>query len=73
MSARPRTLGELKETGYQSRSVKEELGANLRSALQNGEILFPGIIGYDRTVIPAIVNALLAGHDFILLGLRGQA
>jgi magnesium chelatase subunit I len=70
---RIRTLGALKASGYQPRSVKQELRDNLRERLRGGGPLFPGILGYDRTVIPAVVNALLAGHDFILLGLRGQA
>jgi len=68
-----KTLGALKESGYRSRSVKTEIRDNLRARLKNGGPLFPGILGYDRTVIPSVVNALLAGHDFILLGLRGQA
>ncbi|MEM7049824.1 MAG: magnesium chelatase [Acidobacteriota bacterium] len=68
-----KTLGELRATGYQPRTVKAEMRANLRRKLAAGETLFPGILGYERTVIPGIVNALLAGHDFILLGLRGQA
>ena len=70
---RPRTLGELVASGYRPRTVKEELRDNLRRALAAGEPLFPGVLGYERTVIPGIVNALLARHDFILLGLRGQA
>jgi len=71
--ARPKTLGELKASGYAPRTVRQELRANLRAALRDGRRLFPGIVGYERTVIPGIVNALLAGHDLILLGLRGQA
>ncbi len=71
--SRIRTLGALKASGYRPRSVKQELRDNLRERLGVGGPLFPGILGYDRTVIPAVVNALLAGHDFILLGLRGQA
>jgi len=70
---RPKTLGELKESGYRPRSVKREIRENVMRTLRNGGELFPGIIGYDRTVIPAIVNALLARHDLVLLGLRGQA
>ena len=70
---RPTTLGELKASGYRPRSVKQEMRDNLRARSRAGEPLFPGILGYDRTVIPGVVNALLAGHDFILLGLRGQA
>ncbi len=70
---RPSTLGALKASGYTPRSVKTEVRANLRARLKAGGPLFPGVLGYDRTVIPSVVNALLAGHDFILLGLRGQA
>jgi magnesium chelatase subunit I len=70
---RPATLGELKASGYRPRSVKQEIRDNLRARLRSGAPLFPGVLGYERTVIPAVVNALLAGHDFILLGLRGQA
>jgi magnesium chelatase subunit I len=70
---RPRTLGELKATGYQPVGVKEEMRRNLVRKLQTGEPLFPGIVGYDKTVIPQIVAAVLSRHDFLLLGLRGQA
>jgi magnesium chelatase subunit I len=70
---RPHTLGELKASGYQKRTIKEEVRANLVKKLRAGERLFPGIEGYDESVVPQIVNALLAQHDFILLGLRGQA
>lgn len=73
MSTRIRTLGELRASGYRSRSVKRELRENVRRKLASGEALFPGVLGYERTVIPGILNALLAEHDFILLGLRGQA
>ncbi len=73
MSERPTTLGALRETGYKPRTVKQELRANLRRKLTQKEEIFPGILGYERTVVPVIVNALLAEHDFILLGLRGQA
>ncbi|MBA3354131.1 MAG: sigma 54-interacting transcriptional regulator, partial [Blastocatellia bacterium] len=68
-----RTLGELRASGYVSRSVKDEMRANLIYKLQSGERLFPGILGYDESVVPQIVNAILAKHNFILLGLRGQA
>jgi magnesium chelatase subunit I len=68
-----KTLGALRASGYRPRPVKQELRDNLRERLAGGGPLFPGILGYDRTVIPSVVNALLAGHDFILLGLRGQA
>ena len=70
---RARTLGELKESGYRARSVKDELRANLISKLRSGKKLFRGIVGYDETVIPQLVNAILAKHNIILLGLRGQA
>ena len=73
MQNRPRTLGELRASGYRSRSVKDELRANLITKLQSGEPLFPGIIGYDDSVVPQIVNAILSRQNFILLGLRGQA
>jgi magnesium chelatase subunit I len=74
MSASPQTLGELrKQTGGRTRSVKQEVRDNLVKKLQAGEQLFPGIIGYDETVIPQLVNAILSRHNFILLGLRGQA
>lgn len=71
--SRPARLGELRQSGYCVHSVKEELRTNLIRKLNNNEQLFPGIIGYDTTVIPALVNAILAKHDIILLGLRGQA
>jgi magnesium chelatase subunit I len=67
------TLGELRTSGYRVRSVKDEMRANLLTALAGGQNVFPGIHGYDRTVIPAIQNAILSRHDIILLGLRGQA
>src|SRR6266550_2726507 len=75
---RPRTLGELKgipdfDPRGASRSVKDEIRRNLLRALEKGETLFPGVHGYEDTVIPQIVNALLSRHNFILLGLRGQA
>ena len=71
--SRPRTLRELKATGYRQRSVKDELRDNVIARLRAGGPLFPGIIGYEHTVEPQIINALLSRHDFILLGLRGQA
>lgn len=72
MTKQTKTLGELKKSGYQSVSVKEEMRRNLIKKIQSGEKLFPGILGYDKTVIPQLVNAILAKHDLILLGLRGQ-
>ena len=68
-----KTLGQLKKSGYVSRSIKDELRANLIKRLKAGESVFTGILGYDETVIPQIQNAILGKHDFILLGLRGQA
>jgi len=70
---RPNRLGELKASGYRPRSVREEMRANLIQILRAGEPLFPGVIGYENTVEPQIINAVLSRHDFILLGLRGQA
>ncbi|HEX7677401.1 MAG TPA: AAA family ATPase [Thermoanaerobaculia bacterium] len=67
------TLGELRASGYRITSVKDEMRRNLLAAIARGETLFPGIHGYERTVIPAIHNAILSRHDIILLGLRGQA
>lgn len=72
-STAARTIGDLRALGYAERSVKDELRENLIHRLGSGEPLFPGIIGYDQTVIPELINALLSKHDFILLGLRGQA
>ncbi len=68
-----KTLGELKKSHYQSVSIKDEMRANLLRKLAAGEAIFPGIIGFDDTVTPQIVNAILSKHNFILLGLRGQA
>jgi magnesium chelatase subunit I len=73
MSYRPTTLGELVEAGYRHRSVRDEMRENLLAMLGRSESPFPGILGYERTVVPALVNAVLARHDLILLGLRGQA
>jgi len=75
---RPTNLGELKQTEWASparmrRTVKDEMRENLICLLQNGSPLFPGIVGYEDTVLPQLVNAILSRHNFILLGLRGQA
>src|SRR5262249_678069 len=70
---RPSTLKELRESGWQSKSVKREIRDNFLRALRSGEELFPGIIGYENTVIPEINVALLAGHDLLFLGEKGQA
>jgi magnesium chelatase subunit I len=74
----PRTLGTLRQSSFSearlaNRSVKDELRANLICKIQRGETLFPGIVGYEDTVVPQMVNAVLSRHNFILLGLRGQA
>jgi magnesium chelatase subunit I len=70
---RPSTLKELRDSGWQSKSVKREIRDNFLRALRSGEELFPGIIGYENTVIPEINVALLAGHDLLFLGEKGQA
>lgn len=67
------TLGELKASGYQPKSIKEELRQNLIARLQKGETTFPGIVGYEDTVIPDVERALLSKHNILFLGLRGQA
>jgi len=69
---RPATLGQLRETGYTTRTVKQEIRANLLDRLRSGEPAFPGIVGFDDTVLPELESALLAGHDLVLLGERGQ-
>jgi len=69
----PRTLRELRDARYQPLSVKDELRLNLIKRLRSGQKLFPGIVGYQDTVIPQLINAILARHNIILLGLRGQA
>jgi len=68
----PATLGQLRDFGYVSRSVKQELQAGLLARLRVGETAFPGIVGFDDTVLPELEAALLAGHDLVLLGERGQ-
>jgi len=74
----PRTLGELRNSPWaepplRGRSVRDEIRSNLLTQLESGEELLPGIVGYEDTILPQLVNALLARHHFILLGLRGQA
>jgi magnesium chelatase subunit I len=71
--SRPRTVGELKASGIGTLPVKDEIRSNLIRKIRDGERLFPGIVGYEDSVVPQLVNALLSRHDFILLGLRGQA
>lgn len=70
---RPTNLRDLRRSGWRSRPVKHELRDNLVEALRRGEELFPGIVGYGDTVIPEVVNAVLAGHDMLFLGEKGQA
>ncbi len=72
-ATKPTTLRQLRESGWNSRSVKEEIRQNFMRMLSRGEELFPGIIGYDNTVIPEINLALIAGHDMLFLGEKGQA
>ncbi len=79
MTSQPKTLGELRNSSNWSeqrlanRSLRQELRENLLCRMEKGETLFPGVHGYDDTVIPQIINAILSRHHFILLGLRGQA
>ncbi|MBX3389774.1 MAG: magnesium chelatase [Phycisphaeraceae bacterium] len=70
---RAKSLKALRASGWKSRTVKSELAANLTCALRSGDTLFPGIVGFDSTVIPEIINAILAGHDMLFLGEKGQA
>src|SRR5881628_1162746 len=74
----PKTFGELRGSPYHAlhsggRTVKDEMRVNLLEKLRKGDTLFPGIVGYDETVVPQIINAILSKHNMILLGLRGQA
>jgi magnesium chelatase subunit I len=68
----PATVGALKASGWASRTVKAELRANITAALRSGDELFPGIVGYDSTVIPEIITGILSGHDMLFLGEKGQ-
>jgi len=70
---RATTIGELRAAGYPDRTIKEELRENLLARLRAGDELFPGLVGFDDSVLPAIERGILAGHDLILLGERGQA
>ncbi len=70
---RPRTLGELRASGYRMESVKDEMRRNLIAKIRRGEPLFPDILGYEETVVPQVQNAILSKHDMLFLGLRGQA
>ncbi len=71
--SRPATLGELRSSGWVSRPVKEEMRRNAIARLRSGEPLVAGVVGYEDTVIPQLANAILAGHDVVFLGERGQA
>ena len=73
IAAAAQSRGQLLASGYRSRSVKDELRQNLLRAKRTREPLFPGILGYEHSVIPQVENAILSRHDFLLLGLRGQA
>jgi magnesium chelatase subunit I len=73
MAHRPQTIGELRQSGWESRPVKDEVRANAMARMAAGEPVVSGLLGYDETVLPQLENALLAGHDMILLGERGQA
>ena len=73
MASRPATLGQLRESGWQSVPVKEEVRRNAAARIARGRPLVEGVLGYDDTVLPQLENALLAGHDIIFLGERGQA
>jgi magnesium chelatase subunit I len=73
MAARPATIGQLRADGWESRPVKEEIRANAVARIASGEPLFERVLGYEQTVLPQLENALLAGHDIIFLGERGQA
>src|SRR5256884_7028556 len=71
--SRAGTLGELRASGWESRPVKDEVRANALAGMSSGKPLVDGVIGFDDTVLPQLENALLAGHDVIFLGERGQA
>ena len=73
MSTRSATLGQLRQAGWRSRTVKDEIRDNAARRIAAGEPLVPGVLGFDHTVLPQLENALLAGHDIVFLGERGQA
>src|SRR4051795_1560245 len=73
MTSRPATLGQLRESGWQTLPVKEEVRRNAIQKIAAAEPLFARVLGYEQTVMPQLENALLAGHDIIFLGERGQA
>ncbi|NBY44644.1 MAG: magnesium chelatase, partial [Acidimicrobiia bacterium] len=68
-----KTLAELKQSGWKSQSVKEEIRKNTVARISTAQQLFAGVLGYEETVMPQLENALLAGHDIVFLGERGQA
>ncbi|MBN2624360.1 MAG: magnesium chelatase, partial [Acidimicrobiales bacterium] len=72
-ATRPATLGELRASGWASVPVKDEIRRNAVARIAGGEQLIPSVLGYDDTVLPQLENAVLAGHDVIFLGERGQA
>ena len=72
-SVKPATLGQLRESGYRVLPVKEEMRKNLIRKMRADEELFPGVVGYEDSVIPQVENAILSGQDIVLLGERGQA
>src|ERR671932_2831013 len=72
-AGRPATLGQLRESGWESVPVKEEVRRNVAARIAAGKPVVDGVVGYDDTVLPQLENALLAGHDTIFLGERGQA
>src|SRR5579864_8631547 len=73
MTSRPATLGQLRDSGWESVPVKQEVRRNAAARISAGEPLVDGVLGYGETVLPQLENALLAGHDIIFLGERGQA
>ncbi|MCI0886368.1 MAG: magnesium chelatase, partial [Chloroflexi bacterium] len=70
---KPKNIGELKEAGWQRQTVKQEMRKNLIARIKKGKEHFPGIIGFEETVVPFVENAVISGHDIIFLGERGQA
>src|ERR1035437_6771926 len=71
--SKPHTIGELRASGHQPQTIKLEMRRNLITKMRAGDEWFPGVIGYDETVIPQVENAILSGQDIVLLGERGQA
>src|SRR5580704_13430782 len=73
MTSRPATVGQLRASGWESVPVKEEVRRNTARRIAAGQPVVDGVVGYEDTVLPQLENALLAGHDMIFLGERGQA